>query len=66
MAGSWATVMPAVGDAAGDEMNQIDGALDLSTTMGSGVRGVLRDAELQIVKTQRTITQFWPPVVGDD
>jgi hypothetical protein len=66
VAGSWGTVMPAVGDAAGDEVNQIDGALDLSTTMGAGVRGVLLDAELQIVKTQRTITQFWPPVVGDD
>jgi hypothetical protein len=66
VAGSWATVMPAVGDVAGDEIDQIDGALDLSTTIGAGVRGVLRDPELQIVKTQRTITQFWPPVVGDD
>jgi hypothetical protein len=25
--------------------------------MGTGVRGALRDAELQIVKTERTITQ---------
>jgi hypothetical protein len=66
VAGTWATVMPPVGDAIGDEIDQIDGALDLSTTLGAGVRGVLRDAELQAVKTQRTITQFWPPVVGDD
>jgi hypothetical protein len=66
VAGTWATVMPAVGDAIGDEINQIDGALDLSTTLGSGVKGLLRDAELQDVKSQRTITTYWPPVVGDD
>jgi hypothetical protein len=65
VAGSWGTVMPPVGDAIGDEIDQIDGTLDLSQTLGSGVRGVLRDAELQAVKTQRRITQFWPPVVGD-
>jgi hypothetical protein len=58
--------MPAVGDAIGDEINQIDGALDLSTTLGSGVKGLLRDAELQDVKSQRAITTYWPPVVGDD
>ena len=61
VAGSWATIMPAVGDAAGDEVDQIDGALDLSSTLGAGVRGVLRDAELQVVKTQKRITQYWPP-----
>jgi hypothetical protein len=66
LVGSWGTVMPPVGDAVGDEIDQIDGALDLSQTLGPGVRGVLRDAELQAVKTQRTLTQFWPPVVGDD
>ena len=66
VAGSWGTVMPPVGDAVGDEIDQIDGALDLSTTLGPGVRGVLKDAELQAIKTQRTISQFWPPVVGDD
>jgi hypothetical protein len=58
--------MPPVGGAVDDEIDQIDGALDLSTTLGSGVRGVLRDAELQAVKTQRAIAQNWPPVVGDD
>jgi hypothetical protein len=66
VAGSWGTVMPPVADAIGDEIDQIDGALDLSTTLGPGVRGVLRDAELQAVKTQRTVTRLWPPVVGDD
>ena len=58
--------MPAVGDAASDEVDQIDGALDLSTTLGAGVRGVFRDAELQLVKTQKRITQYWPPLPADD
>jgi len=66
VAGSWATIMPAVGDAASDEVDQIDGALDLSTTLGAGVRGVFRDAELQLVKTQKRITQYWPPLPADD
>jgi hypothetical protein len=65
VAGSWGTIMPAVGTVVGDEIDQIEGALDLSTTLGKGVRGVLKDAELQTVKTQRTITTYWPPVVGD-
>jgi hypothetical protein len=66
IAGTWATIMPPVGDAIGDEIDQIEGALDLSQTLGKGIRGVYNDAELQDVKTQRAITNFWPPVVGDD
>jgi hypothetical protein len=66
VAGTWSTIMPPVGDAIGDEIDQIDGAQALSTTLGAGVKGVLRDAELQAVKSQRSITTFWPPVVGDD
>ncbi len=65
VAGSWATIMPPVGDAVEDEIDQIEGAMDLSTTLGKGVREVYQDAELQTVKTQRTITTYWPPVVGD-
>jgi hypothetical protein len=66
VAGTWSTVMPPVGDAIGDEIDQIDGAQALSSTLGPGVKGVLRDAELQNVKSQQAITTFWPPVVGDD
>src|SRR4051794_35980963 len=66
VAGAWSTVMPAVGDAIGDEIDQIDGAQALSSALGPGVKGVLRDAELQAVKSQKSITTFWPPVVGDD
>ena len=66
VAGAWSTVMPPVGDAIGDEIDQIDGAQSLSSTLGPGVKGLLRDAELQNVKSQKSITTFWPPVVGDD
>lgn len=64
--GSWASVMPGVATAIDDEIDQINGVQDLSSTLGAGVKGVLRDAELQTIKTQRTITGFWPPVPADD
>jgi hypothetical protein len=63
--GTWGTIMPGVGDQAGDEILQIEGALDLSSTMGVGTRRTLQDAEFQDIKTQRTINAYWPPVVGD-
>jgi hypothetical protein len=64
--GSWATVMPPVADEVDDEINQIEGALALSSTLGVGIKRTLQDAEFQAVKTQRTINQYWPPVLGDD
>jgi hypothetical protein len=64
--GSWATVMPPVTEEVDDEINQIEGALALSSTLGVGIKRVLQDAEFQAVKTQRTINQYWPPVPGDD
>jgi hypothetical protein len=63
--GSWGTVMPGVGDQVDDEINQIEGALALSATMGTGIKRVLKDAEFQAIKTQRLVTTYWPPVVGD-
>jgi hypothetical protein len=64
--GTWATVMPPIADEVSDEIDQIDGALDLSTTMGAGIKRVLNDAELQAVKTQRVINTYWPPLPADD
>jgi hypothetical protein len=64
--GSWGTVMPAVAEAIDDEVNQIDGVVGLSTTLGAGVRRVLGSAEVQMIKTQRTVNELWPPVPGDD
>jgi hypothetical protein len=64
--GTWATVMPPIADEVGDEIDQIDGALDLSSTMGLGIRRILQDAELQAVKTQRTINGYWPPLPPGD
>jgi hypothetical protein len=61
----WAGVMPTVGNEVADEIEQIEGAMDLSTTLGKGIKEVYSDAELQLVKTQRNINTYWPPVVGD-
>ena len=66
MGGTWATVMPPIADEVGDEIDQIEGVTGLSSTLGAGIKRVLQDAELQDVKTQRTITGYWPPVPGDD
>jgi hypothetical protein len=64
--GTWATVMPDIADEVGDEIDQIEGVMELSTTLGAGIKRVLQDAELQDVKTQRTITGFWPPLPAGD
>jgi hypothetical protein len=64
--GSWATVMPAVAEAIDDEVNQVDGVVGLSTTLGAGIRSVLGSAEVQMIKTQRMVNELWPPVPGDD
>ena len=58
--------MPPIADEVSDEIDQIDGALDLSTTMGAGIKRVLNDADLQAVKTQRVINTYWPPLPADD
>jgi hypothetical protein len=63
--GTWATVMPPISGQVEDEINQIDGALHLSSTLGAGIKRVMKDAEFQALQTQRTIDGFWPPVVGD-
>jgi hypothetical protein len=63
--GAWGTVMPDAGTDIDDEINQIRGAMALSATLGTGVRHVLKDAELQDLETQSAINKYWPPVVGD-
>ena len=63
--GTWATIMPSIADEVGDEIDQIEGVTGLSSTLGVGIKRVLQDAELQDVKTQRTIAGYWPPVPGD-
>jgi hypothetical protein len=56
----WGTVMPQVVPQLDDEMQQIDGTL--KSAVSSGVGRVLRAAELQDVKSERTVNQYWPPV----
>jgi hypothetical protein len=64
--GTWATVMPPIADEVGDEIDQIEGVTGLSSTLGAGIKRILQDAELQDVKTQRTIIGYWPALPGDD
>jgi hypothetical protein len=63
VAGGWATVMPSVAPFIDDELQQVDG-VRASLNLSPGRKRILDDVELQDTKTQRTITQYWPPVVG--
>jgi hypothetical protein len=56
--------MPQVGSLVDDEIQQLEGTLKTGVSTGSA--RVLRVAELQDVKTQRALNQFWPPAPADD
>jgi hypothetical protein len=62
--GTWATVMPNAGSQVDDEILQLDGTI--AATTSTGAARVLRAAELQAVKTQKTINQYWPTLPADD
>jgi len=63
VAGGWAAAMPKVLPQLDDEMQQIDGTL--AATISSGASKVLKAAELQDVKSQKTLNQFWPPAPAE-
>jgi hypothetical protein len=60
----WGSVMPQATSLLDDEIQQLEGTLKAGVSAGSA--RVLRAAELQDVKTQRTLNQFWPPAPADD
>jgi hypothetical protein len=60
IAGAWGSTMPGVAAMLDDEIQQIEGSLKGS--LSAGVARVLRAAEFQDIKTQRTINQYWPPL----
>ena len=55
----FATVMAPASSLLDDELQQIDGTLKTNTSAGVGK--VLKAAEAQDIKTQRTLNKFWPP-----
>jgi hypothetical protein len=56
----WGSTMTTVGATVDDEIQQIEGAL--KGTVSAGVGKVLRAAEFQDIKSQRTVNQYWPPL----
>ena len=64
VAAGWGTTMQAVTPDLDDELQLIDG-IRASVKLSPGRARVLNAAEVQDTRSQRTITQFWPPVVGD-
>jgi hypothetical protein len=63
VAAGWGSVMPQAAPQLDDEIQQLDGTL--AGTLSSGASRVLKAAELQDVKTQKTLNQFWPPAPAD-
>jgi hypothetical protein len=59
----WGSVMPQAIPLLGDELQQINGMQ--KGTVSLGVGRVLRSAELQDLKTQQTLNQFWPPAPAE-
>jgi len=56
----WGSTMKTVGASLDDEIQQIEGAL--KGTVSTGVGRVLRAADFQDIKGQRTVNQYWPPL----
>jgi hypothetical protein len=65
VAAGWSGVMPTVAALVDDEIQQLD-VLQKNASLSAGAKRIFGSAELQDTKTQRTITQWWPPVpLGD-
>jgi hypothetical protein len=64
--GSFAPLMPEVTQGLDDEMQHIDGLRSDATDLDARGKSILRQAETQILFTERTINTIWPPVPADD
>jgi hypothetical protein len=63
IAAGWGSVMSKAIFQLDDEIQQIEVAL--GGKVSTGVARVLRAAEFQDTKTERTVNTYWPPVPGD-
>ena len=52
--------MPDVATMLDDEIQQIEGTLKGTVSVGAG--RVLKAADFQDIKAQRTVNQYWPPL----
>jgi len=64
VAATFDTVMPGLVPQFDDEIQQIEGLQDGGAVVPKG-KSILDRALLQVTKTERTVNQIWPPVVGD-
>jgi len=63
---SFAGVTPVVTMGLDDELQQIDGLRSDATDLSARGKSILRQAETQIVFTERTINNIWPPLPPGD
>jgi hypothetical protein len=64
--GSFAPLMPTVTQGLDDEIQGAAGLLSDATNLGARGPGILRNAQAQILLTERTINTLWPPVPPED
>ena len=62
---TFATAMPQVTAMLDDEMQQIDALQSDAVDLSPGGTQILRDAEAQILLTERKLNAYWPPVSDD-
>jgi hypothetical protein len=63
---TFATLMPEVTQGIDDELQHIDGLQSDATDLSAKAKSILRQGEVQILLTERTINTFWPPVPPED
>lgn len=63
--GAWSTTMPNAIPQLDDEIQQVEGTLTESGLSGAQ-RSILNGADFRDIKTERTLTQFWPPIPPED
>jgi hypothetical protein len=56
----WGTVMPNLTPLVDDEIQQVEGTLK-TPALRAGTKRVLNSADVQDIKAERTLNQFWPP-----
>ena len=64
--GSFAVLMPYIVGGLDDELQHIDGLRADATDLNARGKSILRQAQVQILLTERTINTLWPPVPAED
>jgi hypothetical protein len=57
---SWDTLMPGIVSDLEDELQQIEGLLE-GGALTPGEKRIMNQADVQVIRTERKVNQYWPP-----